>query len=151
MFAQQCVVCCCAASWVSTGMLYHGPRPGVLNNMLCGAATAAVSGGPNPTDCQTVVLLRFCAAGLLSVGYGFSMSVLLWLQSRVPNMLRCCAVCCRFVEREYDSSRDMFSVAAVSEEHSIETAAGDVLFLKGQSYPGIYGKELLGQPTWRQA
>jgi hypothetical protein len=49
-------------------------------------------------------------------------------------------LCCRFVEREYDSSRDIFSVAAVDEEHRIETAAGDMLFLKGQAYPGMYGK-----------
>jgi hypothetical protein len=57
-------------------------------------------------------------------------------------MLDCvtvCAVCRRFVEREY-SSKDTPSIAAVSEKHRIETAAGDLLFLKGQAFPGMYGE-----------
>jgi hypothetical protein len=51
-------------------------------------------------------------------------------------------LCCRFVEREYDSSKDMFAISAVAEEHRIEAAAGDLLFLKGLAYPGMYGEHL---------
>lgn len=54
-----------------------------------------------------------------------------------------CLPLCRCVEREYDGSRDMFTVAGVAEEQRTETAAGDLLFLKGQAYPGLFGEEHL--------
>lgn len=34
----------------------------------------------------------------------------------------------------------MVSVAGVDEGQRIEAAAGDLLFLKGQNYPGLYGE-----------
>lgn len=46
---------------------------------------------------------------------------------------------CRYVEREVNASGSVF-VAAVEEAHGIQTGPGDLLFLKGQSYPGLYGE-----------
>jgi len=47
---------------------------------------------------------------------------------------------CRFVEREWHADTGMVSVAGVDEGRRIEAAAGDLLFLKGQNYPGLYGE-----------
>jgi hypothetical protein len=45
----------------------------------------------------------------------------------------------RYVEREMsDSGAPM--VAAVDEAHRIQTGSGDLLFLKGQGYPGLFGE-----------
>lgn len=55
-------------------------------------------------------------------------------------MLQTCM--CRHVERELSDS-GVPSVAAVDAAHRIQAGPGDLLFLKGQGFPGLFGEHLL--------
>ena len=49
-------------------------------------------------------------------------------------------VACRFVRRRYNPLTGDVSIAGVDEQHGVQTAAGDLLFLKGNAFPGLYGR-----------
>lgn len=46
----------------------------------------------------------------------------------------------RYVRRRYDPLSGVVSVAGVDEQHDIQAAAGDLLFLKGNAFPGLLGE-----------
>lgn len=54
--------------------------------------------------------------------------------------LRCCWLCCRYVSRKYNPLSGDVSITGVEEEHGIQTALGDLLFLKGNAFPGLLGE-----------
>lgn len=47
---------------------------------------------------------------------------------------------CSFVRRRYNPLSGDVSVAGVDEAHGVQTAAGDLLFLKGNAFPGLFGE-----------
>jgi hypothetical protein len=55
-------------------------------------------------------------------------------------LLLCTCVCGRFVRRRYDPLSGVVSVAGVEEQHGIQAAAGDLLYLKGNAFPGLLGE-----------
>jgi len=54
------------------------------------------------------------------------------------------AVCrvsaCRFVKRRFNLISGDVSIGIVDDAHGIQVATGDLLFLKGNAYPGMYGE-----------
>lgn len=54
------------------------------------------------------------------------------------------AVCrvsaCRFVKRRFNLISGDVSISSVDDAHGIQVATGDLLFLKGNAYPGMYGE-----------
>lgn len=46
---------------------------------------------------------------------------------------------CRFVRRSYNPISGDVSIAGVDDMHGVQTDAGDLLFLKGNAFPGLFG------------
>lgn len=55
-------------------------------------------------------------------------------------LLLCAGVPGRYVRRRYDPISGIVSVAGVEEQHGIQAAAGDLLYLKGNAFPGLLGE-----------
>jgi hypothetical protein len=45
------------------------------------------------------------------------------------------------VRRKYNPLTGDVSIAGVDEGQGIQTAAGDLLFLKGNAFPGLFGEQ----------
>jgi hypothetical protein len=57
------------------------------------------------------------------------------------HLLACCAHH-RFVRRKYNPLTGDVAVAGVVDEaHAVQTAVGDLLFLKGNAFPGLFGEQ----------